>query len=177
MDKQQQAQRLKVFWKSGRDKYRSFFYELAEVKKVIGARALPNWCRQYLRMDLKIIMMMSGLLTDVDAKNVKAEFADAIAARKEEDEVQRQKRLDEFRAAFATRPPPKKRGRGPGAPDEGLLATVSQQEARIQELEKQLAEAQAKQAEAPPKVAGPLRDRRNYMREFMRKKRAAAKAR
>jgi hypothetical protein len=177
MDRKVHAQRLRVLWKSGRDKYQSFFYELAEVQKQVGKRSLPKWCRENLGMHLHIVMAMAGMLTKADKAGVKAEFAGAIEAEKQES-------LDELRDTFMAgkaerdaRIAPKAAKPKPTAPqtenEKALLAHIAELEAKLAAAKKAAAEA-LRPSKSGPK---PLRDRRDYMREFMRRKRAALSSR
>jgi len=78
----QQADRLRALWKSGGDKYRSFFYALNEVQREIGPKALPRWCLRHLKLDLQVIDKARKLIDGIDAANIKADFAAAAAAEK-----------------------------------------------------------------------------------------------
>lgn len=89
----QQADRLKALWKSGREKYLSFYAVLEEVRKEIGNEALPAWCRDNLQIGISVIAANRGLLTKVDADIVKTNLAAAMlyekaqARRAREDEA------------------------------------------------------------------------------------------
>jgi len=95
MDIQQQAERLQALWKSGRDKYLSFFTVLEEVRQEIGSDALPRWCAENLRIGLSVIIKHRKLLQDVDAEIVRRNTAAAVAA----DKAQAQKARDEITLA------------------------------------------------------------------------------
>ena len=69
------AQKLKVLWKSGRDKYQTFFIVLNEVRQEIGDEALPNWCYDELRIGLPVITRVAGILKKTDEAIVKRTFA------------------------------------------------------------------------------------------------------
>lgn len=99
-----QAERLRVLWKSGRDKYVSFFAVLNEVRKEIGDEALPNWCFDNLRIGITTITKAKGLLIETDREIVKGDLAaankahheQAAAARKAREEERRRKELEEL---------------------------------------------------------------------------------
>ena len=76
----QQIERLLALWKSGRDKYRSFFAVLEEVRQEIGNDALPAWCRMNLQIGLSVITKARCLLTETDADIVKQNLAATLAA-------------------------------------------------------------------------------------------------
>ncbi len=82
VDLDQQADRLKALWKSGRDKYSSFFAVLEEVRQVIGDAALASWCYNELRIGLSVITTTKDILRKADAARVKSELAAAKAAAK-----------------------------------------------------------------------------------------------
>jgi regulator of replication initiation timing/molybdopterin converting factor small subunit len=73
----EQAERLRALWKSGRDKYVSFFAVLSEVKREVGDDKLSDWCFYELRIPLPVIVRAHGLLTEADAARVKADLAAA----------------------------------------------------------------------------------------------------
>jgi hypothetical protein len=77
---EQTADRLKALWKSGRDKYRSFFTVLEEVRKEIGDEALPMWCIKELRIGFSTITTVAGVLTKAETLRVKSELAEAKKA-------------------------------------------------------------------------------------------------
>jgi hypothetical protein len=79
----QQAERMRVLWKSGRDKLRSFFVHLSEVREEIGDDALPAWCMNELGIGLSVIARMTATLSAVDGELAKAELAKATKAEKE----------------------------------------------------------------------------------------------
>lgn len=79
-----QSERLRALWKSGRDKYASFFSVLNEVRAEIGDEALGNWCFDELRIGLSVIMDIRRLLTATDADIVKADLAAARKAEKDQ---------------------------------------------------------------------------------------------
>lgn len=99
----QQAERLRALWKSGRDKYASFFSVLNEVRQQIGDDALPTWCFDELRIGVSVIVEARRLLTAMDAEIVKADLAvakkaerdqreaEAIARRQAREEAERQR--------------------------------------------------------------------------------------
>jgi hypothetical protein len=77
-----QAQRLRALWKSGRDKYASFFVVLDEVRHEIGNDALPKWCFDNLRISISVIVKTRKVLRETDAEIVKRNLAEAAAADK-----------------------------------------------------------------------------------------------
>ena len=83
MDTKQEAERLRALWKSGRDKYASFFHVFSDVRKEVGDANLADWCYRELRISLDIVLMAGKTLTKIDGERVKAEFA---AANKVENE-------------------------------------------------------------------------------------------
>jgi hypothetical protein len=87
----QEPERLLALWKSGRDKYRSFFAVLVDVKREIGIDALPAWCRDNLRISLSIIENAIDLLAEIDAKTAKEHLAGAKAAEKAQAQAAREK--------------------------------------------------------------------------------------
>jgi hypothetical protein len=84
MDLDDQANRLKALWKSGRDKYASFFTILEEVRQEIGNDALPGWCFHTLKLSLSVVTETRKVLTKTDADIVKRNSAAAVAAEKAE---------------------------------------------------------------------------------------------
>jgi hypothetical protein len=71
----EQIHRLRALWKSGRDKFRSFFTVLSDVRQQIGNEDLELWCARDLRIGLSIITKATGILSDVDAAKFKEELA------------------------------------------------------------------------------------------------------
>jgi hypothetical protein len=102
MDLNDQANRLRALWKSGRDKYASFFTTLEEVRAEIGDNALQAWCAQSLQISLSTIAETRKVLIKVDADIVKRNLAAAVAAEKAETrnarEAKRKQREDEAHA-------------------------------------------------------------------------------
>lgn len=95
----QAAERLKALWKSGHDKYKSFFAVLAEVRNEIGDEALPNWCYYNLGIGMSAIAAASKILFGIDAEKAKKELAAAKKAETEEkrkvrEEAARQRELE-----------------------------------------------------------------------------------
>ena len=76
----QQAQRLRVLWKSGRDKYSAFFSGLEEVRREIGDDALPSWCRTELFIGLSVIVEFTALLNKADMERERVNFSAAKRA-------------------------------------------------------------------------------------------------
>jgi len=91
MDKSN-AERLKALWKSGRDKFQSFFTVLNEVRAEIGDDELATYCRNELAISLSIIMKAKGILREVDEMTVKEDFAEVVRAEKEKAEAEKRKR-------------------------------------------------------------------------------------
>jgi hypothetical protein len=75
----EQVQRLRALWKSGRDKYRSFFAVLNEVRMEIGDDALKDWCFDRLRIAFSAINVTANILGDVDGKIARASLKAARA--------------------------------------------------------------------------------------------------
>jgi hypothetical protein len=155
MDNLEDVQRLKALWKSGRDKYQSFFVVLREVQKQVGQDALNDWCVDHLQIGLSVILTMQKVLLRADAAKAQKDFGYAASRLDSELEAKLDVANDQ-----------------PADAQEAREATLL---ARIAELEARLAAA----SEAPQPVMNghrgpPKRDRREYMREFMRRKRAAA---
>lgn len=90
-DLTQQSERLKALWKSGRDKYTSFFSVLNEVRSVVGDDALPNWCFDNLRIGISVIVNAGKLLTALDREIVQSDLA---AAKKAERDSRLTKAMD-----------------------------------------------------------------------------------
>ena len=85
----QQAERLRALWKSGRDKYASFFTVLNEVRQQIGDHNMPEYCIKELQIGPSAIDNITGILSRADAAIARAELA---AAKKVEQDRIRQKR-------------------------------------------------------------------------------------
>jgi hypothetical protein len=79
----QQVERLRALWKSGREKYQSFFVVLNEVRQEVGDDALPSWCYHNLRIGISVITEMSKTLQTVDREVVKTDLAAANKLEKE----------------------------------------------------------------------------------------------
>lgn len=103
----QAADRLRALWKSGRDKYRSFFTTLEEVRHEIGDEALPDWCFHNLHISFSVIESASKLIQSIDADKIRKTLAAAketarqqraaklVAKRQQRDEMARQKEIAE----------------------------------------------------------------------------------
>jgi hypothetical protein len=74
---QSQANRLRALWKSGRDKYSSFYVVLDEVQREVGDKALADWCLDNLRISLSVIVKTRKVLRETDAEIVKRDLAGA----------------------------------------------------------------------------------------------------
>lgn len=80
----QQAERLRALWKSGRDKYSSFFAGIEEVRREIGNESLPAWCVTNLQIGLVAITKAVNLLNEIDAQKAKAALSSANKAGQEQ---------------------------------------------------------------------------------------------
>jgi hypothetical protein len=187
MDLKDQAHRLRVLWKSGRDKYSSFYAVLGEVRKEIGDdRAFASWCVTDLRISVDTIANARNLLRKIDANKVKADLAAAKLAERE------QKRAEQQQKRQARAEQQQKRQPRANNVEQQQLAQARTQ---IAELKRQLAAAHSKPVNtgvntrpAAAQKAKPVntgvntkpssernRDRHppGYMREYMRQRRAA----
>jgi hypothetical protein len=151
----EQANRLKALWKSGRDKYASFFAVLNEVHAEIGDDELFHWCFDNLHIGMSVILKTRKVLAETDEKAVRTNLKHIESDAKKFERAKA--RIAELEAQLAAR-----------VPDTAAAE-------RIRELEAQVATLTAAKSEASSSKA-PQRDRRDYMREFMRRKRAATKA-
>jgi len=88
----QQAERLRAFWKKGRDHYRSFFCELDLVRKEIGDKKLPSWCLNNLHLGMATIDNARKLIGGIDAENIKRDFAKAKEAEKAQRQAEKAQR-------------------------------------------------------------------------------------
>jgi hypothetical protein len=111
MDNKQQADRLKALWKSGRDKYRSFFVVLNEVRQEIGDEALASWCFDELSIGFSVITKTADILNNkIDTAKIKADLAAASRAEKprarhDADKLRAaERRIAELETALARRP-------------------------------------------------------------------------
>lgn len=97
MDLEQEAQALRVLWKSGRDKLRSFFVRLKDVKKETGDAGLDEWCLKELHLTLDTITRFAKILNEVEAETVKSDLAAAnkAAAEKRAAEVAAKQKIRE----------------------------------------------------------------------------------
>jgi DNA anti-recombination protein RmuC len=178
MDLKDQAHRLRVLWKSGRDKYSSFYAVLGEVRKEIGNdRAFASWCVTDLRISVDVLANARNLLRKNDADIVKADLAAAKLAEKQQK-----------RQAHAEQQQQKRQ-----ASENSAERRLAQARTQIAELKRQLAAAQIKPVntvvntrpasaqKAKPVNTKPSSDRNRdrhppgYMREYMRQRRAAQK--
>jgi hypothetical protein len=80
---EEQIARLTALWKSGRDKFRSFYTVLEEVRVEIGDDALALWCVKNLRVSLGIITDTRKVLNEADARMVRDQLATANRAERE----------------------------------------------------------------------------------------------
>jgi hypothetical protein len=69
-----QVDRMRALWKSGRDKFASFYTALHEVRKEVGDAELPSWCIRNLGVGMSIIVRTAGILRETDAEQVEQEF-------------------------------------------------------------------------------------------------------
>src|ERR1035437_3949710 len=67
MTDNQQAARLLALWKSGRDKFSSFFAVLEEVRQEVGDDDLARWCREELLIGISAIVKMQEVMKKADA--------------------------------------------------------------------------------------------------------------
>jgi hypothetical protein len=169
-----------VLLNKGQNFFNAFFAELALVRKQLpNDREFADWCFDVLHVPVITITRYAQILEVADAERQKYELAGvrtAADARLQEERNQRKaladaerKRREDEKAAAAAKEAEKRQKREMSAPT--VNARVSQLLARIRELEAQLAEARA----IPKEKAKPLRDRADYMRDYMRRRRAAAK--
>jgi hypothetical protein len=72
----EQINRLRALWKSGRDKFYSFFRVLQDVHQEIGDKAMQEWCSTNLRISLGVMENASGALPEDDQirANVQADL-------------------------------------------------------------------------------------------------------
>ena len=70
----QAVDRLRALWKSGRDKYTSFFAVLDEVRKEVGDDKFDAWCMRELMIGPSVITKVTGILHESDAKRIKADL-------------------------------------------------------------------------------------------------------
>jgi hypothetical protein len=104
----QQTDRLKALWKSGRDKFRSFFTVINEVRRDIGDEELGAYCLHELGIGLSVILDVAKIFNQADEKILKEDLAAAARAEKEKREAenaekafQRQKKKAERDAELA----------------------------------------------------------------------------
>jgi hypothetical protein len=84
VDEEEQIARLRALWKSGRDKFLSFFAVLAEVQAVVGDRDFDIWCISKLEIGAEAVSRLTGTLKKNDADVVRARLAHAVEFAKEE---------------------------------------------------------------------------------------------
>lgn len=94
-DLSDKAHQLNILWKSGRDKYVSFFAVLGQVRAEIGSDALNQWCISNLRMHINTIVRILDLLHDTDAQREKLVLRDAVEAKRKADGEERARRAAE----------------------------------------------------------------------------------
>ena len=97
---EQTPERLKALWKSGRDKYRSFFTVLNEVRREIGDAALADWCRKELQIGMSIIVSTTDVLNKADAAMTRKEFT--AAAKAERDKAKHEREIENNRRKLAS---------------------------------------------------------------------------
>lgn len=97
MNEEEYIQRLQALWKSGRDKYQSFFTVLGEVRDQIGDKELDRWCYSKLLIGLEVIFKVTRILKEVDEAAARRELAAARVIAKEE---RRQERIKREQAKF-----------------------------------------------------------------------------
>jgi hypothetical protein len=153
--------KLKVLWQKGRNYFTTFYVELRAVREQIGDdREFASWCLNRLHVGMEVLTNVSKVLKKTDADIIKRELAEARQA----DELERMQK----RAALREAQDREHKARRAKTAD-GNDARVNQLLARIRELEAEVAAAKSFRKPAP------LRDRADYMREYMRKRRAAQK--
>jgi hypothetical protein len=89
---EQLADRIRVCWKSGRDKYQSMFAMLDQVRKRIGDEELPRWCMDKLHISFSIILEVMKVLNRFDKARTKADFAKAKQAEKDQRDANKKQR-------------------------------------------------------------------------------------
>jgi hypothetical protein len=153
----------KVLWQKGRNYFTTFFVELRVVREQIGNdREFASWCLNRLHIGMDALTTVSSVLKKTDAAIAKRELAEARQA----DELERMQKRAAVREAHDRERKAREGARAKTAVQkDGNDARVNQLLARIRELEAQVA------ATTFPKSA-PLRDRADYMREYMRRRAA-----
>ena len=101
MTDNQQAARLLALWKSGRDKFSSFFAVLEEVRQEVGDDDLARWCREELLIGISAIVKMQEVLKKADAERVRASLAGATESARRQREIERAERAKELAAIRA----------------------------------------------------------------------------
>jgi hypothetical protein len=84
-DEEQTIIALKALWKSGRDKYQSFFTQLDQVQSIIGKAAIPEWCRTKLGIGHDKILKATKVLHETDEKIFREKLTSAQKLEKLED--------------------------------------------------------------------------------------------
>jgi hypothetical protein len=86
----QTPERLRALWKSGRDKYRSFFAVLNDVRQEVGDDALADWCRLELAIGISVISNIANVLTSTEAATVKFALSEAKRAERDKLRIEKQ---------------------------------------------------------------------------------------
>jgi flagellar biosynthesis GTPase FlhF len=89
------AHQLNTLWKSGRDKYVSFFTILGQGRTEVGSDALNQWCVTNLRLHIDTIVRILGLLRETDAQREKLALKDALDAKRKTDAEVRARKAEE----------------------------------------------------------------------------------
>lgn len=97
------AHQLNTLWKSGRDKYVSFFTILGQVRNEVGSDALNQWCIINLRLHIDTIVRILGLLRETDAQREKLALKDALDAKRKTDAEVRARKTEERQQKQADR--------------------------------------------------------------------------
>src|SRR5262249_14494296 len=103
------AERMKALWRSGQDKYNSFFYCLNEVRGHVGDDALMEWCFENLKISITKINLARDLLRKIDAEKVKEDLRASNEAAKQKRREDRER--SGGKRPQRTKPEPPKEGR------------------------------------------------------------------
>ena len=76
--------RLKVYWKKGRDYFQSLFSELSEIERAMTPAEFSKWCQKELGLTVGVLYNASHILKKVDAARVKEQLSAALVAAKEQ---------------------------------------------------------------------------------------------
>jgi hypothetical protein len=85
-----EPEKLRVLWQKGRNMYKTFFYELEEVRKRIGSdEEFASWCWTDLGIGIDTLIIMAGILPQTDAARIKRNLKPIQEAEKQRKRVQR----------------------------------------------------------------------------------------